>query len=218
VSSVSARPLDLRGKTISTYILFGVVEQRDRLREGDSLTILTDRDEALDNDLKAWCRATGTELRRSKPEGIHQRYEFVFGPRVPREMSLAMVISDPGLERLLSPLGFALAAALEDIEVHLYIQGPAVKVLTRGFREKLPGLKRPFSRLARDGLARAGHLPAQNKLRQLRTLGGHIYLCGPSMQHFRVQKEKLIFDDVPIVEYATFMRVMKDADIHLFLQ
>ena len=84
------------------------------------------------------------------------------GPARQRQGKLAMVISDPGLEQLLSPLGFALAAALEGIDVHLYVQGPAVRLLTRGFRERLPGLKRPFSRFARAGLDRAGHVPAQD--------------------------------------------------------
>ncbi len=28
----------------------------------------------------------------------------------------------------------------------------------------------------------------------------------------------LIFDDLPIVEYATFMEGMRDANIHVFLQ
>ena len=45
-----------------------------------------------------------------------------------------MVISNPDLEELLSPLGFALAAALEGIEVRLYVQGPAVRILGRGAR------------------------------------------------------------------------------------
>ena len=36
---------------------------------------------------------------------------------------VAMVISNSGLEELLSPLGFALGAALEGMEVHMYFQG-----------------------------------------------------------------------------------------------
>jgi len=210
--------LDVRGRTISTFVLYAIVERLAGLREGDGLTVLTDRDEPLDNDLHAWCSATGTELRDATSEGGHRRYELVKGPARQASGKLAMVVSDPGLEQLLSPLAFALAAALEGIDVHVYVQGPAVKALARGFREKLPGLRRPFSRFARDGLARAGHVPAQEKLRQLHRLGGHIYVCGPSMRHFRVSKQDLVFDDLPIVEYATFVQVMNDATIHVFLQ
>jgi predicted peroxiredoxin/TusA-related sulfurtransferase len=211
-------PLDLRGRAISTFILFEVDRALVHVEQGETLTFVTDDDEAVDSDIHAWCRTTGHELVHSETRNGQRTYEI--GKGKPRQHGgrLAMIISNPGLEELLSPLGFALAAALEDIEVHLYVQGPAVKLLKRGYREKLPGLKRPFSRFARTGLAKAGHLPAQHKLHQLRELGGHIYVCGPSMHHFRVKKHDLIFDDLPIVEYATFMSVMKDADIHLFLQ
>jgi hypothetical protein len=40
---------------------------------------------------------------------------------VPRKV--AFILSDPGLEELLSPLGMALTAALTGAEVHLYFQG-----------------------------------------------------------------------------------------------
>ena len=126
------------------------------------------------------------------------------------------MISSDGLEELLSPLGFALAAALEGMAVHVYVQGPAVRVLARGFQPRLRGWGRPFSRFAASGLSRAGHLPAQDKLRQLRSLGAKIYLCGPSMQHFKVRAEDVIFSDVPQVEYLSFMAVMKDADVHIY--
>lgn len=216
--ATAREPLDMRGKTITTFILFEIVAKLDDLQEGESLRVLTDEDEAIDNDIRAWCRATGTELSVSEEEGERRSYEIVKAPPRPRAGRLAMVVSKPGLEELLSPLGFALAAALEGVEVHIYFQGPAVRVLRAGFKEKLPGLNRPFSRFARKGLAKAGHVPAQEKLRQLRRLEGRFYLCGPSMKHFRVTKSELIFDDLPVVEYATFMEVMKGANIHIFVQ
>lgn len=128
-----------------------------------------------------------------------------------------MVISSAGLEELLSPLGFALGAALEGIDVNLYFQGPAVKVLTRGFRPKLSGWARPFSRFAAAGMTKSGHIPAQDKLRQLQSLGAHIYLCGGSLEPFKVRREDLIFDDVAIVEYLAFMEIMETADIQLYV-
>jgi predicted peroxiredoxin len=102
--------------------------------------------------------------------------------------------------------------------VSLYFQGPAVRALTKGFTEKLPGWRRPFSRFARAGLAKAGHVPAQDKIGQLQSLGGHLYACGPSMQHFHVAPADIAFDEVTIAEYLTFTEAMADADIHLFVQ
>ena len=128
-----------------------------------------------------------------------------------------MVLSSDGLLDLLSPLGFALAAALEGIDVHLYFQGPGVRVLTKRFRPKLPGLSRPFSRFAIAGMNKAGHVPPHDKLRQLHKLEAHIYVCGGSLQPFKVSKEDFIFNDLPIVEYFSFMSVMEDADVQLYV-
>jgi predicted peroxiredoxin len=128
-----------------------------------------------------------------------------------------MVISSDGLEELLSPLGFALAAALEGMDVHLYFQGPAVRVLTHQFRLKLRGWARPFSRFAEAGMRKAGHIPAKQKLEQLRNLGAQLYVCGASMPHFKVTEDELMFGDLPLVEYFTFMAIMERADIQLYV-
>jgi len=186
------------------------------MAEGEVLEFLTDDYEPFRHDVTAWCEAAGHHLisTQSTPQGLS--FQIEKGPAKATIGSLALVLSSDGLEELLSPLGFALAAALERMDVHLYVQGPAVRVLARGFRPKLHGWARPFSRFAATGLSKAGHLPAQDKLRQLRTLGARIYMCGPSMQHFKVKAQDLIFDDLPLVEYFTFVTVMREANIHIY--
>jgi predicted peroxiredoxin len=87
-----------------------------------------------------------------------------------------------------------------------------------GFKERLSGINRLFSTFARKQLADIGHIPPQDKLAQIREYGGHLYVCGPSMDRFGVSKEELIFDDAIVSEYFTFMEVMTKADIHFFLQ
>lgn len=72
--------------------------------------------------------------------------------------------------------------------------------------------------MTRKGLADIGHIPPQDKLRQLKELGAQFYICGPSMEHFGVKKSELIFDDAIGAEYLTFMERMQKADIHIFLQ
>jgi predicted peroxiredoxin len=128
------------------------------------------------------------------------------------------VISNAGLEELLSPLAFVLAAALEGTDVSIYFQGPAVKVVTKRFTPRLHGLNRPFSRFARRGLNKIGHVSPHEKLAELRRLGAHLYVCGPSMQHFKVREDDLIFDDIVVAAYLTFVAVMLRADVHLFVQ
>lgn len=77
------------------------------------------------------------------------------------------------------------------------------------------GPGRPFSRFPRDGLAKVGHLPPQDKLRQLQHLGARFYACGPSMEHYKVDPDHLATDDVTIAAYLTFMEQLDAADIHL---
>lgn len=121
-------------------------------------------------------------------------------------------------EELLSPLGFALGAAPAGSPVAIYFQGPAVHVLTRSFNEHLPGWKRPFSTFARRGLDRAGHHPPHEKLRQLDQLDAQIYICGPSMDHFKVTAEDLFLPHVHIAAYPTFVAQMNSAGVQVFLQ
>ena len=208
--------IDGRGKTITTHVVYAAAKQLEDMARGEVLEILTDDFEPFEPDIAAWCNATGHRLLTSEKTEHGLRFLIEKGVPKAKDTSLAMVISEGGLEELLSPLGFALAAALEGIDVHLYFQGPAVRTLARGNQPKLKGWTRPFTRFAATGMAKAGHVPAQEKLRQLRSLGAHIYMCGPSMDHFKVAKETLIFDDLPLIEYLTFMTVMEDADIHLY--
>ena len=117
---------------------------------------------------------------------------------------------------LLAPLGFALAAALEGHDVALYFQGPAVRVLRKGYVARMHGFGRPISRFPRAGLDKVGHIPPQAKLEQLQRLGAQIYACGPSMDHFKVAEADLAFDDIIVAEYLTFMEQMDQADIHAY--
>jgi predicted peroxiredoxin/TusA-related sulfurtransferase len=219
MSKISAKQsIDMRGKKITTFIIYNAVMKLREMKEGEVLGIIAEDFDPIENDIRAWCRTTGHSLVELEKEADYQRYHIEKAIPEEKENKLALVISNPGLEELISPLGFALGAALEGIDVYIYFQGPAVKVLKKNFKEKLHGINRPFSIFARKGLTKIGHIPPQDKLRQLRELGAHFYICGPSMEHFGVQKGKLIFDDVVIAEYLTFMEIMKKADIHIFLQ
>jgi predicted peroxiredoxin len=95
---------------------------------------------------------------------------------------------------------------------------PAVRVLTRSFSEKLAGWQRPFSAVARRGLGKCGHPPPQQKLRQLNELGARIYVCGPSMAHFKVTADEFFLPGIAIAAYATFVEQMNRSGVHVFLQ
>jgi len=167
-------------------------------------------------DLQAWCRTTSHELVGVSEEGESRRVRIRKGRPHQSGQRVAIVVSTDGLEELLSPLGFALAAALGGARVAVYLQGPAVHVLAPRFRARLRGPARPFSRFARAGLERVGHAAPAEKLRQLQGLGGRLYACGPSLEHFRVDPKRLAFEGVVVCEYLSFMEVMRQADVQLY--
>jgi len=211
------RSIDMRGKTITPFIIYYTVKNLKDMQVGEILEVRTDIFEAIDNDINAWSRMTGVLIDMESGDR-YQRYYIQKVDQKKNERKLAMIISDPGLEKLLSPLGMALSAALSGTDVYLYFQGPAVRVLKKNFTAKLSGIQKPFSSFARNAMAKAGHLPPQDKLEQLKELGARIYMCGGSMDPFGVTKSDLIFDDVIVAEYLTFLEVMDHADIHVFLQ
>jgi predicted peroxiredoxin/TusA-related sulfurtransferase len=210
--------IDLRGKTITTYVLYYTVEKLQPMHEGEILEVVTDNYKAIQNDVLAWTRMTGHKLRDHVEKENYYIFYIEKSSPIERESTLALVISNNGLTELLSPLGFALAAALEGIDVYLYFQGPAVKVLKRDFKAKLKGFGRPFSKAARNGMAKVGHISPQDKLHQLRSLGAHIYVCAPSMDHYKVEQDELIFDDIILAAYLTFTEIMHNADIQIYVQ
>jgi predicted peroxiredoxin/TusA-related sulfurtransferase len=214
----SSAPLKLRGKSISTYAANEIATRLDDMEVGQTVDVVVDDSEVLDRELSSWATATGHGLRRGDVEAGGRAYTVTKGEPRATERSLAMVISNPGLFELLSPLGFALAAGLEGMPVRIYFQAQAVRVLARDFTPKIRGAARPFSRFARSGLERAGHVHPHEKLRQLRDRGAEFYVCGPSMEHFKVAKEDLIFPDITMCAYLTFIAVMADSDVHVFVQ
>jgi predicted peroxiredoxin/TusA-related sulfurtransferase len=217
VNKLANRSIDCRGKTISTFVLYKAYKELQTMNEGELLEITTDDFGVYENDISAWCRMTGLKLVDINKEDRHQRYLIEKTVMKAQGKKMAMVMSSDGLEELLSPLGFALAAALEGFEVYIYFQGPAVHVLQKGFKAKLPGIGALFSTIAQKGMTESGHIPAQEKLQQLKELGARFYICGGSIDHFKVKMEELIFDDVVLAEYPTFMEVIGQSDIQFFL-
>ncbi len=209
--------LDLRGKTISTFLLYEIHVAMADVVEGERVAAVTDPDPVIDSDIRAWCRSTGNPLVDFVVDGQASRFVIEKGPPTEAAHKLALILSVDGLLELLSPLGFALTAALEGHQVVLYLQGPAVRLLGEGFTANIHGLGRPFSRFARTGLAKIGHLPPDEKITQLQALGAHLYACGPSMAHYKVDPTDLAFPDVTICSYPTFMEQMDSADMHLFV-
>jgi predicted peroxiredoxin/TusA-related sulfurtransferase len=210
------KKVDARGTHISTHLLYEVVEELMTLEEGETLELIADDFTALDTDIRSWCGVTGHHLVESQPIAGGVRYVIRRGDPVPTAHRMAVVVSSDRLEDLLSPLGFAVAAALEDLEVSLFFQGPGVHVLEWGFTPQLKGWRRVFSTIARRNLERIGHDHPHEKLRQIRELGGTIYACGPSLERFKIAEDQLVFEHVIVAEYPTFIGEMDGADISIY--
>lgn len=53
---------------------------------------------------------------------------------------------------------------------------------------------------------------------QLHELGARLDVCGPSMQHFKVDPEQLLFPEIRIAASPTFVEEMQAAGVQIFLQ
>ena len=208
--------MDARGKTVSLDPVGRVRSEFERLPGDQVVELVTDRSPAIDSDLHAWANLTGHSVQTVTTEDDHRRYHLRrSGDSAGGAPSVALVLSDPGLAELLTPLGFALAAAQSGGEVHIFFQGPAVRVLKEGFRGRLHGVAGVFSGFARRGMAKAGHPEPHDKLREIVRLGGKLYVCGASMTVFGVDADQLAFESVTISEYFTFLPVLRDSNIAL---
>jgi TusA-related sulfurtransferase len=96
--------LDMRGKTITTFIAYETLRQLGGLADGNSLELVADASEAIDNDIRAWCRTRGQDLAVAGHVDGSQRYVITKRPPCPSGNRYATVVSDAGLEELLSPL------------------------------------------------------------------------------------------------------------------
>jgi predicted peroxiredoxin len=211
--------MDFSGKKISAFIINGITEKFAEIKLNESVKVKTDNYTAIQSDLFAWSRITGNKVIQKENTSDCLTFEIIKSTEgIGHGKSFSIIISDKGLEELLSPLGFSLSAALSGYNVNIYFQGPAVKVLENGFKEKLKGLSSPFSGFARNGLNKIGHSPAQEKLWILEKHGAKFFVCQPSMDHFKVKEENIIFPNHIICEYFTFLEVMEKSDIKFFIQ
>ncbi|MBC8442168.1 MAG: DsrE family protein [Deltaproteobacteria bacterium] len=214
----ASTPLDMTGKTITPFILFHAAKHLQSLEHGEVLIIRTDIFKAIESDINAWCRMSGHLLEKIETTKESQLYYVKKGLPKSTQKSLAIIISTTSLEELLSPLGLALSAAISGRKVHLYFQGPGTRLLKKGYTASLDSFSMPFTGFAKSGLAKAGHLPAEKKIQQLKELGAIFYICGGSMDHFGVKEADLIFDDIIQAEYFTILEVMESSDVHIMLQ
>jgi len=174
-----ARTIDIRGKTISTYPLYETARNMKELDEGAVLQVIVENFPALIADYQAWSRMTGNPIVEMTEHGNYYIIYIEKRKIDARAGRMSLVLSSDGMLDVLSPLGFALSAALSGTEVSIYFQGPGVHLLKRGFKEKLPGIQAPFSSIARKGLNDLGHVPPQEKIAELIELGAGYLSCCP---------------------------------------
>src|SRR5210317_433023 len=70
----SNRSIDMRGKTITPFILYYAVKNLQDMQEGEIIEVNTDKFEAIENDMNAWSRMTGHRLLEMETGNNYQRY------------------------------------------------------------------------------------------------------------------------------------------------
>jgi predicted peroxiredoxin len=211
--------IDLSGIKISNYVVLKISENLQKIRLNESVKIKTDNYKAVKQDLEAWSRISGNRVNiiENKENSLIYQIDKQVETRS-NGKKYSIIISDNELGSLISPLGLSVCAALSGYQVNIYFQGPAVRVLKKGFKEKLKGFNVIFSGFARNGLAKIGNPPAQEKLKILEKLGAKFYVCQPSMNRYKVKETDIVFPNIVICEYYTFIEVMNNSELKFFLQ
>jgi TusA-related sulfurtransferase len=124
--------VDMRGKAITTFIACTAARRLAEVAEGEALQLLTDAGDAIDNDIRAWYRATRQELVSTERSDSTCRYVIA-------TQSLAVFPGTGGTRPDQRPHG-------------------------ETARGNCTGRRRPFGRFARTGLAKAGHIPAPERI------------------------------------------------------
>jgi TusA-related sulfurtransferase/predicted peroxiredoxin len=204
----SSHHLDLRGHGLTTDIVARAINRLEVMSAGESLSLQVDAGEAIDNDLRAWCEATGNHLLDVSDAGDHRIYVIEKGVPVSVVHRLALVISSRDHDHLEAPLSLALAASLEGVAVSIFFEGPAVNILTASFGAGRT--RRWFGPRPRSTAAKA-----HDRVRQIHDLGGDLYACERALGEFEISPADLAFERIIHGEYLTFLPVMEEADIQL---
>lgn len=200
--------LDMRGNGMTTDIVARAINRLDEIAHGESLALTVDAGEAIDNDLRAWCEATGNHLLRVEESGDSSTYHIEKGVPVAVVHRMALVVSSDDHSHLAAPLSLALAAALEGVEVAIFFEGDAVSILTDRFIDG--GARRWARRLRRSARAEA-----HGQVRQIHDLGGDLYACARAVNEHKLTRADFVFDRIVQAEYLTFLPIMEEADIQL---
>lgn len=199
--------LDLRGTGLTTEIVARAINRLDAMSPGEALSIQVDAGEAIDNDLRSWCEATGNHLVRVEDVGDSRIYVIEKGVSMTVVHRLALVVSSSAHDHLEAPLSLSLAAALEGVDVSIFFEGPAVCLLTAAPAQ---GARRWLRRSRSRALSEA-----HDRLHQIHDLGGHLYASERALGEFDLSAAELAFERIIHAEYLTFLPVMEEADIQL---
>jgi predicted peroxiredoxin/TusA-related sulfurtransferase len=205
-ASGPTKTIDARGTHVSNDLLAIVVENLSDLAIGDTLELLTEDFRAIDTDLRSWSSVTGHEIVAAATVGGGLRFLLRKGPPLTTAHKLVAVVSSDRSAAADAPLGFATAAAMEGLEVSVFFRAKGVRLLDRGYTPRR-GLRAIFSRKRR-------RLPFEDVFR-LFDNGVHVYACALSMEDYGLRSEDLLFSNITVAEYPTFVRVMEEADIHI---
>lgn len=205
-ASGPTKTVDARGTHVSNDLLAIVVENLSDLAIGDTLEVLTEDFQAIETDLRSWSSVTGHEITTSGPAGGGLRFVLRKGRPLATAHKLVAIVSSDRPTALDAPLGFATAAAVEGLEVAVFFRGTGVRLLDRSYAPRR-GLRSIFSRKRRR--------PLRDDVFRLFENGVDVYACALSMEDHGVTSSDLLFSNIIVAEYPTFVKVMEEADIQI---
>jgi predicted peroxiredoxin/TusA-related sulfurtransferase len=184
--------------------------------------LIMKNDKGILHDIATWCKATGNELISSEPgeEGevrcLVQKGELTGGRE--KKKSMTVVISTANLEKVAYPFDRALGAAVLGMEVNVIFEGAGVRLLKRGYRSKLTGFWGGcFTGAVENAMKKEIGWPLPgDAIEILEELGAKFYICGPSLERYRVREEELIVRDFVTGATLTWVKLLAESDVNVF--
>ncbi|PVH79420.1 hypothetical protein DL98DRAFT_516058 [Cadophora sp. DSE1049] len=213
------KSVDGRQSTSSPTILALLLRKLNPMNPEDMIELAIKNNKGIFHDICLWCEKTGNHLITSEHTSEDEDIRCIIqkGERRPRERKMVVVMSTANLETIVGVLEKAIGGCVLGMDVSLFFEGTGVRLLQTGYRVRCPGIFGGFrTNRIKDELKRVGKLLPKDAIEMLEELGANFFVCGSSLETFRVEEEQISVSKYEIVSGVRLIDLLALRDINLF--
>lgn len=129
---------------------------------------------------------------------------------------VAIVVSEGTFDKGMMAMMIANTAVSMGMEVHIFATFFGLKLMTKGYRLKAPGMYRLFTGMFRKKMKAVGVDDYPEQVKMAAELGVNLYACSTSMGVMNV-KESDLMPGVKVLGAAGFLNIAADTDMQYFI-